>query len=250
MSAAIQELLESLSLESNERIELPQLEGVAPLCAIAMPEERSFDRWQEANAKASEFGYVAIGIGSKHSLDRLIDHVECVDWWNLSQATEVATSLDLQKWFAERESDIVEDAGELPWGEWNDSEEGPRNGLWFPFENGVHLDPWWMGMIPAQENWQVPLSLAYGNWNACPDATVHAAVARYWQEVYGATLVGMGPDTIEFLVDDPPSTRETALALAKQQFLYCSDIVDQGIGTISALGASLIDNGTWNFWWD
>jgi hypothetical protein len=51
MSASISlpELLEHLSLQSHERIDFQQLPGVQPLCAVAMPEERSFDRWQEAS---------------------------------------------------------------------------------------------------------------------------------------------------------------------------------------------------------
>ena len=47
-----------------------------------------------------------------------------------------------------------------------------------------------------------------------------------------------------------PETRAAALDLAREQFAYCSDIVEQGVGTLSALAASLMENDWWYFWWD
>ncbi len=220
------------------------------ICAVSMPKERSFDRWQEVDAVARRLGYVALGIGSYERLEGLRQHLGLVESWDPEHALISATSLDLNAWFAGRERDLLEDGGELPIGEWRDREGPPPTGLWFPFENGVHLDPWWMALVPASEPWRVPLSLAYGNWNDCPDAIVHAAVCRHWKDVYEADLVAVGPDTLEFLVGAPPSTRDEAMALALEQYFYCPDIVDQGVETISALAASLVGNGTWSFWWD
>jgi hypothetical protein len=34
------------------------------------------------------------------------------------------------------------------------------------------------------------------------------------------------------------------------QFDYCSDIVEQGVETLSALGAGLMTDDWWYFWWD
>ncbi|MEN3327087.1 MAG: hypothetical protein V7638_1894 [Acidobacteriota bacterium] len=48
----------------------------------------------------------------------------------------------------------------------------------------------------------------------------------------------------------PASTRDEALALAKQQFIYCSDIVHQGVGSVEALAATLFGATVWYFWWD
>jgi len=246
----MEQLIQALDLQSLATVTLPPVAGVEPMCAVAMPEERSFDRWQETDARARELGYVAFGIGSKEHLNGIQEHLECVESWDISDAIQVAKSFDLNAWFACREKELVEDAGELPIGTWQDPEDPPNGGLWFPFENGIHLNPWWMGIVPASEPWQIPLSLAYGNWNDCPNPIVHAAMCRHWHETSGANLVAVGADTVEFMVRKPPCTPEAALLLAKEQYLYCTDIVDQGIGSISALAASLIDNTTWNFWWD
>jgi hypothetical protein len=48
----------------------------------------------------------------------------------------------------------------------------------------------------------------------------------------------------------PPTTRPEALRLAKLQYHYCSDIVTQGVGTIDALAARLLNGYSWSFWWD
>jgi hypothetical protein len=47
-----------------------------------------------------------------------------------------------------------------------------------------------------------------------------------------------------------PPTREAALELAREQYVYCSDIVDQGVQTLSAFAAALMENDWWYFWWD
>jgi hypothetical protein len=51
-------------------------------------------------------------------------------------------------------------------------------------------------------------------------------------------------------VNRRPETRGAALDLAREQYLYCSDIVDQGVQTFSALAAVLMQSDWWYFWWD
>jgi hypothetical protein len=51
-------------------------------------------------------------------------------------------------------------------------------------------------------------------------------------------------------VTRPPQTRPEALDLAREHYVYCSDIVHQGLGTLSALAARLMGNAWWAFWWD
>ena len=63
-------------------------------------------------------------------------------------------------------------------------------------------------------------------------------------------MVSITRDVIEFAVKNPPKTREAAMELAKEQYIFCNDIVDQGVGTVSALAATLLDSNYWYFWWD
>ena len=67
---------------------------------------------------------------------------------------------------------------------------------------------------------------------------------------FGAELVGLSTDRMDLRVTRPPQSRAEALDLAREQYVYCSDIVDQGVGTFSALAAVLLGNPLWSFWWD
>ena len=96
----------------------------------------------------------------------------------------------------------------------------------------------------------VPAFLRYGGWNACPHPQVHAAVWRYWQQEYGVELVSARFDTLEFRVARPPGDRQQALDLAREQYAYCNDIVDQGVGSLANLAALLMESRYWYFWWD
>ena len=49
--------------------------------------------------------------------------------------------------------------------------------------------------------------------------------------------------------DDPPHASE-AIELARLQYAYCNDIVDQGVNDLSALAAALMADDWWFFWWD
>ena len=40
------------------------------------------------------------------------------------------------------------------------------------------------------------------------------------------------------------------MVLALEHFLYCTDIVNQGYGTVEALAAVLLKSKYWHFWWD
>lgn len=109
----------------------------------------------------------------------------------------------------------------------------------------VHLT-----VLPTDDPAAVPAYLRWGNWNACPPPEVHVAVHRKWREEYGAQIVGISGDTINMRVSRRPATREEALALAREQFLYCSDLVLQGTETLEVLAASLMASDWWYFWWD
>lgn len=105
-------------------------------------------------------------------------------------------------------------------------------------------------LIPTTQPWQTPAYLGFGGWNECPEDSVQCAVFKYWHERCGADIVVMTHDVVETLVARPPSTREDAMALAREQYEFCSDIVEQGTETLSKLAAGLLNGPHWFFWWD
>lgn len=105
-------------------------------------------------------------------------------------------------------------------------------------------------LVPVDEPWQVPAQLKPGGWNDCPPAHVHLAFFKRWHERYGAVVTTVTNDVIEFSVERPPTDAGEAMQLAREQFVYCPDVVDQGVQTIGNLAAVLRGSRNWYFWWD
>jgi len=115
---------------------------------------------------------------------------------------------------------------------------------------GKPLDKVHILLIPTTESAAVPAFLRWGGWNACPAPEYHVAALRSWHERYGAELVAIGGDVLNLRVTRRPQSRDEALALAREMYLYDEDIVSQGTETFAALGAMLMANDWWFFWWD
>lgn len=108
----------------------------------------------------------------------------------------------------------------------------------------------YIALVPTDDWTTIPAYLRWGGWNDCPAPEYHVAAMRHWRDHYGAELVGINADTINVWAPRRPGTREEALGLAREQYIYCEDIIDQGIGTYRALAADLMANDWWYFWWD
>lgn len=107
-----------------------------------------------------------------------------------------------------------------------------------------------IALVPTAKPWEVPAHIKLGNWNECPAPEVHVAFFKLWFERYGAVVTAIGPDTVEFSVANPPSTLEEASVLAREQFVYCADIVFQGVQSVDNLAKVLVNSSNWYFWWD
>lgn len=107
-----------------------------------------------------------------------------------------------------------------------------------------------IALLPTTVSAEAMAYLRFGGWNACPPAEHQVAVLRSLHERYGAELVLCTNDVVELRVQRRPATREEALALARDLYLYCNDAIDQGHGTVSAFAADLMASDWWYFWWD
>jgi hypothetical protein len=105
-------------------------------------------------------------------------------------------------------------------------------------------------LLKLSKPWESFAYLSWGGWNECPEPAVHCAFHRYWFERYGAEVVSMTGDIVQCIVARPPADRAASMELAREQYLYCCDIVEQGTQTIAALAAGLMDAKYWYFWWD
>lgn len=139
---------------------------------------------------------------------------------------------------------------EPPLGDWSAAAD-PSPGLSVVMNFGHSPPPKiYVGIAPTEDWTTIPAWLRWGNWNDCPAPEYHVAAMRRWRDRYGAELVGMSSDTLNFRVATRPKTREEALTLAREHYVYCADVIDQGVQTYSALAANLMANDWWYFWWD
>lgn len=157
----------------------------------------------------------------------------------------------LQKWLKE----IKEERGEYEPGDWEDlvgevsGGEGIDRFLSLWDFKGKETVPVVLAEIPVKNPWEIFAYLPFGGWNECPANEDHMAVAKYWFEEYGAVPALMTHDVLEYSLPAPAGT-ERAMELAWEQFTYCSDIVEQGVGTIGRLADGLSKSSYWYFWWD
>ena len=114
---------------------------------------------------------------------------------------------------------------------------------------GKQTQPILLAEIPATDPWEVFAYLPFGGWNECPAPEEHRAAAKYWFEEYGAVPAVMTPDILEYILP-APVPQERAMEVAMEQYFFCADIVDQGVGSVGALAGGLAQSKFWYFWWD
>ena len=243
------ELLRQLDLEGFPAEAVINVPEVGTAWAVELPGERSFDRWENARRAGARIDWNPVAVGSVEELEFLREMLERENDTRTpaDELRDLATQLDVDAWLRERA-----DEGDLtpPRHPWPDDIQ-PTSGFYFPFDDdGKHLARWWMLLVPAAYDWEVPVQLGWGGFNECPPAEVHGAFLRRWSHRYDAELVAITSDTFELMVHRPPRDRDEAIELATEQYLYCPDIVEQGYGSIDAHAASLIGGATWFLWWD
>ena len=190
--------------------------------------------------------------GDDDELENLLSQVDSADE-DPMYYVECAEDVDIFIWLSDRleefeeDYDLDEEAIVGAWPEHIDVQEFVLNtdittGQILAEVNAVELE--------VSSSWHIPALLNFGGWNECPEPEIHCAIWQYWQKTYDAHIVAVSHDVIEAKVFRPPRTRDQAMELAWQQYLYCTDIVDQGVQSLSNLAASLIDHDLWYFWWD
>jgi hypothetical protein len=194
-------------------------------------------------------GFQVILLGGKDDADSLAENRELSETSaeeNLKLAAEVNVEEWLKKHTEENLEEYTAENGEWP-------RKTPQQGNILAHLDILSRKPKevvCIAKIRTSKNWEAPAYIGNGGWNGCPDSPVLTAFAKRWQERYGAEIVSITHDIMEFSVSKPPSTKEAAVELAKEQYILCSDIVNQGVGDVSTLAAALLNSDYWYFWWD
>lgn len=228
----------TLELTSFERAD------AAPLYVTPVAVTSAEQVWLEISNRAGELGYCPVLMSNTERF-RTGSHNE----YPYRETIETGLNLSAQAWLRDRDKELAEDFADLelhePWPEIELSGEKTFNLIEQASRQTLRL-----ALLPVEHAFLIPAYLSLGGWNDCPSAEEHVAMQKHWFEHYGALMATYGDDTIEFHVERPPRSREEATKLAKEQFLYCTDIVLQGTETLDRLGAELLDSPRWFFWWD
>lgn len=231
---------------------------------LMMPEADAIARWRRLREALPEHGYwPVVGWGARW-FEEAPEYRTRLLAGSTHDILAKSETVDPEQWMAAQERDWLEtmqddaaesgepepaDAYEDMLGEWPQHAE-PNWGFAIP-RNVATREPVPrvpIALVPAAVSWQVPAVLRLESGYA--SSAIHVAMARRWHDQYGAEIVGMLPDLLEMHVARPAATRAAAEALAKEQFLYCADIVIQGTQTLLALAAGLLHSTAWYFWWD
>jgi hypothetical protein len=228
---------------------------------VAVPGDHALAEWERLKAVGRGWPVV---IGNDEDLERIADQFS-IDDPSISgdvaatarprSATEILAAAekinfpaDLRRWPG---AYLPEDL-RAPLGDWPAKPDPNAIGLSVATDilSGRFHDKVHILLIPAKFGWEVPAYLRWGDWNACPPPEYHVAALRRWHDRYGVDLVGINGDMMNLRASRPPGDRKEAVALAREVYGYCPDIVDQGMGSISALAASLTHDDWWYLWWD
>lgn len=223
-----------------------------------VPGEQAIALWEALREQIVPLGYWPLILGRRS--DSLTSPGRTDSWPIVASHEEIAnaaSSLDLEGWLGRQLGGRTGHSGGL------DGLDG-FDGFFTPeamqpnHQFSVHLNqlthkPYsevGMALIPLPHGWLVPAFFHIGGWNACPSPEVHVRLLETWARDYGAELVGYCGDVLELRVLNPPRSLEQARELARAQYAYCPDIVEQGVQTIENLARTLVDSSVWYFWWD
>lgn len=193
-------------------------------------------------------------LGDDEAFESIVECLEMNDEHTPQELIEAAGRVDIDAWATGREIDDPDcfEIEPAPWPADGQVESMPSIISHCDILTREPYPEVLIAVLPTEpgQSWQAPCLLRIGGWNSVPTAEVHSALFRLWHTQWGATVACITDDVIEFTVERPPQTREEAMELARLQFIYCPDIVHQGVGSLEALAATLLNGPVWYFWWD
>jgi hypothetical protein len=278
---ALRMQLEAAGLVTTSLTQLYKVGGeVAFRLTVSGEDDDAEDLWENLRPLVEATGYWPIILGDSDGLERVVEQATDKTWGKTKTLIEKSQAINgeeflagqFEEFLSYRQEDLAyarqrgdEDRVReletalasddpfrcMPRGKWPRSVR-PSNRLVTPYDHGTgeHLPEVFVALVPTKVSWQAPIYLHFGGFNDCPHPDSIGAVLRHWEQKYGAETICVTGDVLELRVANPPTKRATALALAREQFLFSRDIVEQGTETIDHLAAELLNAQTWFFWWD
>jgi Domain of unknown function (DUF4253) len=110
--------------------------------------------------------------------------------------------------------------------------------------------PGYVALVRVEQPYDVPAAVCWtGAAGRGVEPAGHSAVLRGWAERFDTEPVAMTADSLELVVARPPRDDDEALAVAREQFAYCPDIVTRGTGRLWDLAGTQVVSSSWYFRW-
>lgn len=204
--------------------------------------------WLDAYERGKQEGFcpvlLAVDDCFYDSLDDISewpDEAKCKDW----QSKVLSSNFNNGSTILHERAEQIK--GEYDDAEWKNDVVGedehtePIND--FEIADGTEL---YLVEIPVKEPWQIFAYIPFGDWNECPKAEEHMAIAKYWFEKYGACVAYISNDVIEYYLSSPVTGN--TMPIAEEHLGYSVDIL-QG-DNLTSLASQLKKSSIWYFWWD
>jgi len=210
--------------------------------------------WRRLRLAAGEIGYWPLILGREKDLEQHRESFAMMSEesgrGSVMDIIAAGSKVDVTEWLTERAAGELEPAplDSDPWPEGDLATHQftlPSDGDRPAASKDVVI-----GLAPTVIGWQIPAFLRFGGWNACPAPEHHVAMLKYWRHAYGAEIVCLGGSMLEVAVSRPPTDRNAALRLAREQYVYCPDVVRLSGNSLKGRAATLLGATAWSFWWE
>lgn len=241
-----------VEVESEDNIPpFPSIEWLLQGCKVThvdVPSPEIKQLWLDTYERGKQEGFspVLLAVDSCF-FDSLDDSSECYDETKRQewQSKMLASNLnDGASILHERMEQVKEEYSDAEWKNdvvGTDEDIEPIND--FEIEEGTDL---YLVEVPVKEPWKVFAYVPFGDWNECPKAEEHMAIAKYWYEKYGACAAYISNDVVEYYL--PSSVMGDTMPIAEEHLGYSADIL-QG-NNLASLSSQLKKSTVWCFWWD
>lgn len=216
------------------------------------------DIYREAFERGKNEGFTPVFLPEDEILEEYFKILKDEDGYSVEEALNKISD-DGKEYLGEKLKDLTEEGYE-DWGQIESIEEflgemenGCKNNFLVTMcdSSNKSMLPTVLLEVPTNNPWEVVAYIPFGGWNECPEPEKMATICKYWYEKYGAVPASITHDTLEFVLEKPIS-KEYAMEVAKEHFLFCPDRVEQctSSGTIGEVADTLWQSKVWYFWWD
>lgn len=241
----VRPLLDRVGLTDAEILRLVRFpEG--ELLGFKVVKKEAVQVWRALREQTEVSGLYPVVVGESVSPAFLEDVDATNEDESVREILRSSAAINLEDWI-QRELEMDPEHFEVDEGDWTSAD--PESSEFYVLEKGTS-EGVVFGLVPTRNSFEIPAFLRFGGWNSCPSADVQVAAFHAWADRFGAEIFAVTKDTIECFVSRPPQTKEAAQALAWEQYVFCTDIVDQGTQTLNGLASVLINSPRWFFWWD